>query len=186
MRVVSGDQEELPCGVYVSVARYRHRIFVEQLGWQLQTHNGHEIDQFDRPDTVYVVAQDDEGRVFGCARLLPTTRPYLLGEIFPHLLNGLAPPCAPEVWELSRFSAVDLVGSATTPVGRFSSTVAIQLLQESLACAAGHGAKQVITVSPLGVERLLRAAGFTAHRAGPPIVVAGHPIFACIIDVGGS
>jgi acyl homoserine lactone synthase len=186
MHVVSGDQAGLPSGLYGSVARYRHRVFVEQLGWQLQTQDGHEIDQFDRPDTVYVVAQDDDGRVFGCARLLPTTRPYLLRDIFPQLLNGLAPPCTADVWELSRFSAVDLVGSATTPVGRFSSMVGIQLLQESLACAAAHGAKRVITVSPLGVERLLRAAGFTAHRAGPPVVVAGHAIFACIIDVGGS
>ena len=186
MRVVSGDQEELPCGVYVSVARYRHRIFVEQLGWQLETRDGLEIDQFDRPDTVYVVAQDDEGRVFGCARLLPTLRPYLLAEIFPQLLNGLPPPCAADVWELSRFSAVDLVGSATTPVGRFSSTVAIQLLGDSLACAAAHGAKRVITVSPLGVERLVRAAGFSCHRAGPPVVVGSHPLFACMIEVGGT
>jgi acyl homoserine lactone synthase len=183
MHVLSGDQERLPCGLYESVARYRHKVFVEQLGWQLETQDGHEFDQFDRSDTIYVVAQDEEGHIFGCARLLPTSRPYLLGEIFPQLLNGLAPPCSPDVWELSRFSAVDLVGSATTPVGRFSSAVGIRLLQESLACAAAHGARRVITVSPLGVERLLRAAGFTAHRAGPPILVAGHAIFACIIDV---
>jgi acyl homoserine lactone synthase len=184
MRVVSGDQEELPHGLYRRVARYRHSVFVEQLGWQLETQDGHEIDQFDRPDTLYVVAQDDDGRVFGCARLLPTTRPYLLGEIFPQLLNGLPPPCVPDVWELSRFSAVDFVGSATTPVGRFSSTVGIQLLRETLACAAAHGARRVIAVCSLGVERLLRAAGFTAHRAGPPMLVDGQAIFACIIEVG--
>lgn len=184
MRVVSGDKKQIPAELYVQVATYRHRVFVDHLGWSLQTDNGLELDQFDRLDTVYVVAQNDEGQVFGCARLLPTTRPYLLGELFPQLLNGLPPPCSPDVWELSRFSAVDFIGNATTAIGRFSSEVGIRLLQESLACAAARGARRVITVSPIGVERLLRAAGFTAHRAGPPMIINGHPIFACVIDVG--
>ena len=95
------------------------KVFVERFGWALHTKNGMESDQFDRQDTVYVVAQDDRGHVSGCARLLPTTRPYLLGEAFPQLLNGLAPPCSPDVWELSRFAAVDLNKQAATP-GQFS------------------------------------------------------------------
>lgn len=92
MHVVSSVPEGLPNGLYSKIAHYRHKVFVKRLGWPLQTQNGIELDQFDRPDTVYVVAQDDEGCIVGCARLLPTTRPYLLGEVFPQLLNGLAPP----------------------------------------------------------------------------------------------
>src|ERR1700733_12717169 len=101
MRVVSGEQVNLPQGLFAGIAYYRHKVFIERLGWQLNTHGGHEIDQFDRPHTVYVVVQDDAQNIIGCARLLPTTRPYLLGDIFPHILNGLAPPRSPEVWELS-------------------------------------------------------------------------------------
>ena len=71
MQVMSGAPEGLPQGLYSKMARYRHKVFVEQLGWGLQTQDGAELDQFDRQDTVYVVAQDDEGHVFGCARLLP-------------------------------------------------------------------------------------------------------------------
>jgi len=182
MNVISGAPEVLPKGLYSKISHYRHNVFVEQLGWELQTQDGAEADQFDRPDTVYVVAQDDEGHVFGCARLLPTTRPYLLGEVFPQLLNGLPPPSSPDVWELSRFAAVDLNSQSPTQ-GQFSSPVAIELLQESIDCAAAHGAKRIITVSPIGVERLLRRAGFHAHRAGPPMVIDGHPIFACWIEL---
>ena len=111
MDVVTGARETLRPDLYSKVAHYRHRIFVERLGWQLQTKDGGELDQFDRPDrpdTIYVIAQNDEGQVIGCARLLPTLRPYLLSDIFPQLLNGMEPPRSPEVWELSRFSAVDL------------------------------------------------------------------------------
>lgn len=143
MHVMSGASEGLPKGLHSKVGIYRHKVFVEQLGWELRTQDGAELDQFDRPDTVYVVAQDGEGHVYGCARLLPTTRPYLLGEVFPQLLNGLPPPRSPDVWELSRFAAVDLKVHASVQ-GQFSSPVAIKLLQESIGCAAAHGAKRLI------------------------------------------
>jgi len=70
--------------------------------------------------------------------------------------------------------------------GQFSSSVAIELLQESITCATELGAKRIITVSPIGIERLLRRAGFHAHRAGPPMVIDGHPIFACWIELNQS
>ena len=47
---------------------------------------------------------------------------------------------------------------------------------------ARHGARRFITVSPLGVERLLRIAGFKAHRLAPPTLVDGNPVFACSIS----
>lgn len=183
MRILSGASEGLPEGLYSKVADYRHRVFVDLLGWELSTRHGEEFDQFDRSDTVYVVAQGADEHVLGCARLLPTTRPFLLGEVFPQLLNGLPPPCSPHVWELSRFAAVDFNNRTTSAVAQFSSPVAVELLRESIVCAAAHGAKRLITVSPIGVERLLHRAGFHAHRAGPPMVVGGHPIFACWIEI---
>jgi acyl homoserine lactone synthase len=183
VNIISGATERLPRGLFPKVSSYRYKVFVETLGWELQTQNGAELDQFDRSDTVYVVAQDEHGLVNGCARLLPTNHPYLLGEVFPQLLNGLPPPCTPDVWELSRFAAVDFSNQTSSALGQFSSPIAIKLLQESIACAATHGAKRLITVSPIGIERLLRRAGFHAHRAGAPMVVDGHPIFACWIEV---
>lgn len=186
MFVFSGTQEGLPEGCYGKLAQYRHKVFVERLGWQLDTPEGIEQDQFDRPDTLYVVAQGTDGRVMGCARLLPTTQPYLLGDVFPNLLNGLAPPCSPDVWELSRFAAVDFNARHTSALGQFSSPIAVGLLKEAIACAGGRQAKTLITVSPLGVERLLHRAGFSARRAGPPVVDESGPIIACLIDVPES
>lgn len=182
MYVVSGAPKGLPKGLYSKVARYRHKVFVERLGWDLKTQNGEELDQFDRPDTVHIVVQDDQGNVSGCARLLPTTGPYLLGEVFPQLLNGLPPPCSPDVWELSRFAAVDFSSQTSSATAQFSSPIAAKVLYKAIDYAAAHGAKRLITVSPIGVERLLRRGGIRAWRAGPPMVIDGHPIFACWID----
>jgi acyl homoserine lactone synthase len=182
MNIVSGTADSLT-GTYQQVASYRHKVFVENLGWDLHSPDGHEQDQFDRPDTIYVAARDDENEICGCARLLPTTRPYLLSEVFPQLLNGAAPPCSPDVWELSRFASIDFNSPGRSPLRQMSSDIAIDLLHAAIDCASKHGAKRLITVSPLGIERLLRNAGFQGHRAAPPMRIDGHLIFACWIEV---
>lgn len=183
MQLLSASQEKLPIGLYSDIGRFRHSVFIGHLGWSLQTEADIEQDQFDRPDTIYVVAKDNNGSIFGCARLLPTSKPYLLGEVFPQLLNGLELPCSDDVWELSRFAAVDLNTGPTSTTDQFSSQITIELLQESIDCAARHGAKRLITVSPIGIERLLRKYGFRAHRAGPPMMIDGYPLFACWIEI---
>jgi acyl homoserine lactone synthase len=183
MNVVAGKTETLSKELFSKVGNYRHKVFVETLGWDLKTKNGEELDQFDRTDTLYLVSQDEQGQVNGCARLLPTDSPYLLGEVFPQLMNGLPVPCSSEVWELSRFAAVDFNSRSSSALAQFSSGIATKLLREAIACAAAHGAKRLITVSPIGIERLLRHTGVHAHRAGPPMIVNGHPIFACWIEI---
>lgn len=183
MFVITGRQKELPDGLYEKVANYRHKVFIERLGWQLQTLDGIEQDQFDRVDTVYVVSRDAQGDVSGCARLLPTTQPYLLGDVFPQLLNGMPIPNSPDVWELSRFAAMDFNAKTPHETGQFSSPITLALLHEAIAFAAKNGAKRIITVSPVGIERLLKRANVHAHRAGPPMIIDGHPIFACWIEV---
>ncbi len=182
MQLISGATGNLPKDLYARVASYRHQVFVEQMGWPLHTKNGMESDQFDRQDTVYVVGQDAYGHITGCARLLPTTGPYLLREVFPQLLNGLPPPYSPEIWELSRFAAVDL-HSRGAPYESTPTRMAHKLLEQSIACAAGHGAKKLITVTSIAVERLLSRNGFRSHRAGPPMIVDGKPIVACWIGL---
>jgi len=182
VQFVSGEPADLGLGLMTDMARYRHKVFVEKLGWQLQCENALEYDQFDRDDTVYVVAKNDADTIVGTARLLPTTRPYLLGEVFPQLLHGLPVPSSSDVWELSRFAALDFNASTSSALDQFYSPVFVDLLRAAQACAAAHGAKRLISVSPLGVERLLQRAGFQAHRLAPPVIVNGNPIFACSIS----
>lgn len=182
MQFIAGKSADLRQSLMAEIGLYRYRVFVEKLGWELRCEVGLEYDQFDRDDTVYVVAQDNDRQIIGLARLLPTSRPYLLGEVFPQLMNGLPVPASDDVWELSRFVALDFKEQAASASMQFSSPVAINLLRESIVVAFRLGASRLITVSPLGVERLLRKAGFKAYRAGPPMVVDGHAIFANWID----
>jgi acyl homoserine lactone synthase len=184
MRVISGASSGLPDGFFGRVAHYRHRVFVEHLGWPLGATDGIESDQFDRIDTVYVAVEDEQGRIAGCARLLPTTQPYLLGEVFPQLLNGMSAPRDPRIWELSRFASVDF-NQPVTPLAQFSSSATALLLRAAMDCAASLGAARLITVSPMGIERLIRRLGVTSHRAGPPMRIGDRALFACWIEVPG-
>lgn len=181
MKIVCGTPSQLGADLMTRLARYRHAVFVQRLGWELDCVDDEEYDTFDRPDTRYVVALD-QGRVCGAARLLPTMRDYLLSEVFPGLLDGEAPPRSPQVWELSRFAAVDLDAPRDRgAMAHLSSPTAVGLLEHALAVAAGHGVLRLITVSPVGVERLLRRAGFEMRRAGPMRRHGRHALIACLI-----
>src|SRR5436305_7495939 len=82
--------------------RERKRVFVDRLGWEVPVVAGEfEIDQFDTDDAVYFLALDANGTQLGSCRLLPTTRPHLMSEVFPHLCER-GVPTGPDVWEITR------------------------------------------------------------------------------------
>lgn len=182
MRTSVHGEGRLPGDLDTALAHYRHRIFVEQLGWRLPcADDQYERDQYDRDDTVYVVAHDESGAICGCARLLPTSRPYLLQELFPSLLaDGMTPPRTEHVWELSRFAA----STSDAAFGEEAGAWAVgPMLASVVECAVKLGARQLIGVTFLSMERLFRRIGVHAHRAGPAQRIDGRMVVACWIDL---
>src|SRR5215469_5126406 len=96
---VAGRQASQLDGMF----RLRHEVFKERLDWEVGTSAGKERDMFDDLDPVYIVCEH-QGEVLGSWRLLPTTGPYMLKDVFPELLYGRQAPQAPDVWEISRFA----------------------------------------------------------------------------------
>lgn len=85
---------------------HRKRVFVDDMGWQLAAPGCWlEVDQFDHDHAVYILAiSPEDGAHLGSVRLLPTTRPHMLGTVF----QDLCPEGSPEgddVWEVSRLVA---------------------------------------------------------------------------------
>ena len=161
----AGRRQELPQHSMDELGRYRHKVFVSHLGWPLQSSGDIESDEFDGPEAVYVFSRDELGVVNGVARLLPTTTPYLLEKVFPALWAGESLPRCEHVWELSRFASVDFNKTASL-VHQANSRSAARLFKYVIDVAAGHGAKELISVSPIGMERLLALNGYRAQRAG--------------------
>lgn len=100
-------------------------------------------------------------------------------DVFPQLVFNI--PRDRGIWELSRFAAASDVGAA--PRSQIASPVAVQLMHQVLAIAAANQVHRLITISPVGMLRLLKTSGFGADRAGRSTVVDGARLEAVLIDV---
>jgi len=181
MNFLTAPLNDLPPGLHARLAHYRHRVFVERLGWKLDTPYGYEQDQFDHDETIHIIARNDSGRIVGCGRLLPCTGPYLLESVFPQLLNGAEPPRGTDVWELSRFAAADL--DAPAHESRRRDHLAERVLLEALRFCAARRVKTLVAVSTLSTERLMLRAGVDVHRMGAPVMVDGQALLGFVIAV---
>lgn len=101
--VEEGGQE--PCSDRTLRAMFQDRksVFVDLLKWDVPVLDGRfELDQFDDEEATYIIIAGDDGDHLGSARLLPTTRPHILGSLFGNLCAA-PPPSGPAVAEITRF-----------------------------------------------------------------------------------
>ncbi len=84
-----------------AIFKLRHKVFNEDLGWNLPHVEGQEFDKFDAHSLHFFVRGTDN-EIIGSWRLMPTTKPYLTAEAFPELLEEIGIVSDPSVWDLSR------------------------------------------------------------------------------------
>lgn len=161
--------------------RLRYRVFHERLKWDVQVADGQEIDVFDDVDSVYLLATDSEDDVCGGWRLRPTTRPYMLSDVFSNLLGGQEAPRHRQVWEISRF-AVDTTDKART-AGFTLGDTARKLVESTVRFAMANQISRYVLVTSLAVERLLNGIGLELHRFGPPTKIGNVWTIACWVDI---
>lgn len=148
----------------------RARVFRDRLGWDVDVVGGRERDDYDALNPVYLlVVSDGTEQVVGCARLLPGAGPTMLGQTFPVLLDGKPAPRGPHLVESSRFCIDTNAAGANTARGLHYATML--LFSGILDWATAHGHAQVMTVTDLRFERILKRAGLPFGRLGTP-----HPI----------
>ena len=83
--------------------RDRKTIFVDKLKWDVPVVDGeYEIDQFDNDDAIYLLLREDDGRIIGGHRLLPTTKPHLFTELFSDMCNVRGLRSGERIYELTR------------------------------------------------------------------------------------
>src|SRR5262245_37384863 len=148
--------------------RLRHEVFKERLDWEVGSQAGKERDMFDDLDPVYIVCEH-AGEVLGSWRLLPTTQPYMLKDVFPELLYGMPAPQAPDVWEISRFAVSKRIANNES-LGTIN-TVTNLLLEQLFTFAARRNISRIVAVADVRFERILRRAGLLTQRFGPPMQI---------------
>jgi acyl homoserine lactone synthase len=156
--VVDSLDKDSHLGMLEDMYRLRARVFHERLGWDVVVRDGMEIDLFDDLDPAHVIAVDDDGHVVGCMRLLQTTGPHMLADVFSSILDGEAPIRSSTVWEATRF-CVD-TRRLDTGRGRNSiSYVTSEVMIGAFEYARAAGVTDAVAVIDPVMNRVMRRSG---------------------------
>ena len=140
----------------------RKRVFIDLLKWDLPALEGrYEIDQFDDEHARYLILLDKSGAHRASARLLPTTRPHLLGSLYPELCDGSVPSAA-DIFEVTRFCLDRRQSAAERLVARN------QLVTSLAAYAQATGVSAYTGVAEMAWLTQILSFGWDASPLGLP------------------
>lgn len=145
----------------------RALMFKDKKKWDVEVQGNLEIDRFDNDEAYYMlIYANRSSKVIGCWRILETTGPYMLKDTFPELLHGRTPPEGENIWELSRFTV-----RSGSHCGAGFSSLTMAAIRELVAFAMSKNVDRLITVTTVGVERMLSRTGMTMNRFGPALQI---------------
>jgi len=176
IRIVTKDNAERHLGSLHQMHRIRKAVFKDRLGWDVKVSGGLEVDEYDALGPSYLLSIDRSGTLNGCVRLLPTTGPNMLRDIFPSFVTKAALPCGERVWEASRFAVSRNSTAAELGISQTTYDLLIGVLKFGLS----NGISMIACVVDVRMERILRRAGWQlerlgpAHRIGNTIAMAGQ------------
>jgi acyl-homoserine lactone synthase len=176
MEPVSRENAHLYGPELEQMFRMRHRVFVERLRWEaLRKSDGVEKDQFDTDDAIYLLLMD-EGVVVGGHRLLPTLKPHLFSELFPHLCDVRGVQRDAQTYELNR-TCVDLV---SLPESRLLWARRANMLGLMEFCVRAGIPRLSVLTAPHFITHYLRL-GWEITPLGVPTELEGETQVAVII-----
>ena len=152
--------------------RDRRLQFVERHGWELEIDAaGRELDQYDRENPLYLIVSDEAGRHLGSTRLMPTTGPTMISDVFSHLTDDVE-ISSPTVWECTRFA---ISREATR-------RVAPAIMWAGCALALRSGVSHYVSVTGTHLIRVFKASGWEPEIFGRADSPEGE-ICACFWEV---
>lgn len=153
-----------------SMFRVRRTQFADRLGWEVTVDGqGREVDWYDALGPVYVLAQNEEtSECMGCMRLLPTTGPYMLRDIFGEMLNCTDVPVSRTTWEISRLAVV--ADQSEQKTWGFGPTPAA-LIRAMLSEACQRGISAMVGVTTTSIARLMRSFGLEVEMLSKPMLI---------------
>jgi acyl homoserine lactone synthase len=163
IRIVTKDNAERHVSSLYQMHRIRKTVFKDRLGWDVTVSGELEFDEYDALGPSYLLSIDRCGALNGCVRLLPTTGPNMLRDIFPSLVTKAAVPRGERVWEASRFAVSRNIIAAEAGLSQTTYDLLIGVLQYGLS----NGISTIACVVDARMERILRRAGWQLERLGP-------------------
>jgi len=177
IKPVTGAQASMFPREIDAMFRNRAEVFGERLGWDVTVIDGRERDRFDDENPLYLIEVDQEtGEYQASLRLLPTTGPNMLRDVFPQLMGGEAWIESANIWESSRICSV-------ASADRSQAVLHELLLGIGEVCETA-GLTQIVSVFDARMLRVLRTAGLKIDIIGTPQRIGGVMCYAALFDAG--
>ena len=184
LKLIEGTRSSLFPSEMDAMFRNRALVFSERLGWEVTVRDGYERDEFDDANPLYLVSVDPRtNEYWGSLRLLPTTGPNMLRDVFPFLLAGDEFIESATIWESSRICAVAADGQPDR--GRNG----VNFVLSELIAGIGEvsviaGLTQIVLVFDARMFRVLEAAGCNPQIIGKPRRIGSTMSYAALFDTG--
>ncbi|MCT9000578.1 MULTISPECIES: acyl-homoserine-lactone synthase [Chelativorans] len=165
--------------------RMRAAVFADRLEWDVTVTDGREIDRFDAEDPLYLLSLDDRtGALQGAVRLLPTTGPNMLRDVFPVLVPGGA-PASPLIWESSRFAVNPATYNACerAEANHVVNRTTIELLCGIVEVCQSAGIEHVVSVFDARMARIFRSIDCAFEVIGTPTRIGRTMTYAGVFDM---
>lgn len=185
IRIAEGIERSLHAELMDEMFRMRAEVFAGRLEWDVTVSNGMEIDRFDAEDPLYLFSLDDRtGALQGAVRLLPTTGPNMLRDVFPVLVPGGAPE-SPLIWESSRFAVNPRLLSPDQRVqaNHVVHRTTVELLCGIVEACQMAGVEHVVSVFDARMARIFRTIDCPFEIIGTPTRIGKTMTYAGIFDM---
>ncbi|OLP55781.1 hypothetical protein BJF92_09105 [Rhizobium rhizosphaerae] len=159
----------------------RARVFKDRLQWDVHVEDGKEIDVFDAADPLYILSVNDvTGRLEGSVRLLPTTGPNMLRDVFPVLLPDDLVVESPIIWESSRFCVEpDAARLGEGRIHRVTTELLCGLVEVGLRAGLSH----IVSVYDARMARIFKASACPAEVIGTPTRIGRVMTYAGLFEI---
>ena len=165
--VISGDQYEKFPSLFHQMHTIRREVFSDRLKWDVPVKDGLEKDQFDNSKAKYVVYISKKYGVCGAIRILKTTEPNMLRDIFPDYVDDPKMiPAQDNIIEMSRLFFVK--PRQENQLSQSSRRGTLKLFVALHEWALQHNIKEIVGVTDIRIERILKKAGWEIRHISPP------------------
>lgn len=152
--------------VLVQMFQTRKQVFFDTLRWDVNIQGDREVDAYDALNPVYLVWCDRErSRHYGSIRLMPTTGPTLLHDVFGRTFPDAAALRAPGIWEGTRMCLDEQAlrdDYPGMPAGRAFSLLLVALCEFCLS----HNIHTMISNYEPHFRRVYTRSGARVHELG--------------------
>lgn len=181
IHVITAENRDRHGSLIRDMHRDRKRVFVDRLKWDVPVVDGdQEIDQFDHDGAVYLIISTADDRHLGSARLLPSTRPHPLCDVFPQLCAEGAPQ-NPDIWEMTRLVYSPDIADVEA-LNRTRMMLRLALVEFALSIGIRHYS----CIVRMEFLPTVLSAGWVAVPLGFPTDVGGEMTTAVQIDIDAA